>query len=122
MRKSQIDTEVPIHSILKPVTKICGVTDHHYSETEGILSSQGIRSSQLRSKAGGKQLQQNRVSNLPQRKHPIPVEVKEEVVVPAKRNGLNRNQRARVKSKPEDFEKVSSLFLSIGLSKKFSST
>jgi hypothetical protein len=116
MRKSKIDTEVPIQSLLKPVTKICGVTDHHYSETEGMLSSQGIRSSQLRSKAGGKQLQQSRVANLPQRKHPIPVEVKEEVVVPAKRNGLNRSQRARVKSKPEDFEKVSSLFLNSGLS------
>jgi hypothetical protein len=107
MKRSQIDTEVPIKSILKPVTKISGITDHHYSDTEGMVSSQGIRSPLLRSKAGGKQLQQKRVANLPQRKHPIQVEVKEEVAVPAKRNGLSRNQRARVKSKPDDSEKVS---------------
>lgn len=74
-----------------------------------MLSSQGLRSSQQRSKAASKH-----IPNLPQRKHPIQVEIKEEiavVAVPAKRSGLNRNQRAKVKSKPEDSEKVSSLLL-----------
>lgn len=68
-----------------------------------MLSAKGLRCSQLKSKVAVKY-----IANLPQRKHPIQIEVKEEVAVPAKRSGLTRNQRAtRVKTKPEDSEKVS---------------
>lgn len=103
MRRPKIISEVPIKCISKPGTKISGTTDHHYSETEGMLSAKGLRCSQLKSKVAVKH-----IANLPQRKHPIQIEVKEEVAVPAKRSGLTRNQRAtRVKTKPEDSEKVS---------------
>lgn len=102
MKRSKINLELPIKSVINAGTKISSITDHHYSETEGTLSSQGLRSSLPKGKTAAKH-----VANLPQRKHPIQVEVKEEVAAPAKRSGLNRNQRVKVKSKLEDSEKVS---------------